>query len=201
MNVILLYQSISMILTHIALLYAITTIKGEKKKKNEDSSKRKFRDFDYHYFWQWDTLMDYIECIMSIAIVMTVLCLLFSQVELFIEVLGWVSLMVEGSFAVPQAYNNYVKKSVAGLSIPLVISWIIGDVPKLIFFLIEGAPNQFVACAVFQILVDIYVIVQIFQYQTPHAPAVVKWVQDKEMKPLGDFDAAVNSLTNAEHLI
>ena len=49
-------------------------------------------------------------------------------------------------------------------SVPLVLSWIVGDVPKLIFFIIGNQPIQFVSCAVFQISVDLFILYQINLY-------------------------------------
>ena len=54
---------------------------------------------------------------------------------------------------------------VNGNSIPLVVSWIIGDIPKLVFFIIGNSPVQFISCAVFQIIVDLFIIWQIYHYR------------------------------------
>ena len=44
---------------------------------------------------------------------------------------------IESMLGVPQAYANWQKKSVQGLSLSMIGMWFLGDFAKTIYFIIE----------------------------------------------------------------
>lgn len=167
---IILYQSLSMIISHLALLYANTSVKSQRNITSSNSSSPKhykaqrFRQLLLRNFWDWDHLSDYLEFLGCFCISMTLITILFRNNYTFIECVGWISLICEGCFAVPQAWRNFQNKSVKGLSLSLVVMWIVGDVPKTIYFIYSQAPIQFIFCGIFQMMVDCFIIGQIVYY-------------------------------------
>lgn len=82
----------------------------------------------------------------------------------FGEVIGLVSMSIEAMLGMPQAYSNWSKKSVEGLSIKMIGMWFLGDFAKTCYFIIEFQPFQFILCGVIQLTVDIIIIAQILNY-------------------------------------
>lgn len=65
----------------------------------------------------------------------------------------------------PQLIKNHQAKSVEGLSISLILSWLAGDIFKTIYFVKDGQPLPFVMCGCIQITVDLLILAQIFYYR------------------------------------
>jgi len=61
-----------------------------------------------------------------------------------------------------QAIRNWTTKSTVGLSTVLIVSWAAGDAFKTVFALARAAPLPFVACGVFQLAVDIVLLLQLW---------------------------------------
>ena len=49
-----------------------------------------------------------------------------------------VSVLLESCLALPQAAQNYLRRDTAGLSVVMVVGWILGDFMKLVYFLIHS---------------------------------------------------------------
>jgi uncharacterized protein with PQ loop repeat len=55
----------------------------------------------------------------------------------FGEMIGLVSMGIEATLGFPQAYSNWSKKSVQGLSISMIGMWFLGDFAKTVYFIVE----------------------------------------------------------------
>jgi len=55
----------------------------------------------------------------------------------FGELIGLVSMSIEAMLGVPQAYSNWQKKSVQGLSLSMIGMWFLGDFAKTVYFIME----------------------------------------------------------------
>jgi hypothetical protein len=55
----------------------------------------------------------------------------------FGETIGLVSMGIEAMLGIPQAYSNWSRKSVEGLSIKMIGMWFLGDFAKTCYFIIE----------------------------------------------------------------
>nr|CDJ88691.1 Cystinosin ERS1p repeat domain containing protein [Haemonchus contortus] len=92
----------------------------------------------------------------------TVLLLRF---QWYVETLGMVSLLVEASLGAPQLIRNWQRKSTQGMSIPMVLAWLCGDLAKTGYFVATGSPVQFWVCAILQISIDVFILGQVFVYR------------------------------------
>lgn len=61
----------------------------------------------------------------------------------FGELIGLVSMSIEAMLGVPQAFSNWQKKSVQGLSLSMIGMWFLGDFAKTVYFIIEVLSNSF----------------------------------------------------------
>ncbi len=89
-----------------------------------------------------------------------------SNVDLVVQSIGFLSLSIEAVLGLPQAYNNFERRSVRGMSLGLIGGWFAGDASKTVYFVIKGAPLQFLLCGVFQLLVDFLIVFQMFFYSS-----------------------------------
>jgi len=84
---------------------------------------------------------------------------------LYIEILGFAALFFEANLGTPQLWANYERKSTAGMSISMVFMWLLGDISKTIYFLVRHTPAQFWLCGLFQVGVDIIILLQVRFYR------------------------------------
>lgn len=98
------------------------------------------------------------------SFVLICLTILIGNIPIWVETIGTLSLFIESLLGVPQAVENYKKKSTKGLSTFLILSWVGGDLLKTVFYLKNGSPVQFIACGVTQVIVDVIIILQIIFY-------------------------------------
>jgi len=74
-----------------------------------------FADFDLQHFWNWTQFRDYCQFILCISVVGFGVTYLLRNVTIFIELLGFASLMTEAMLGVPQFWKNFKNKSVQGM--------------------------------------------------------------------------------------
>lgn len=90
-------------------------------------------------YWQWDTVHQYVE----LVIVLTILTYLFFRMYMYpndflkyISSVKVLSVLLESCLALPQMILNYKLQSTEGLSLVMVLGWVIGDLLKLVYFMI-----------------------------------------------------------------
>lgn len=139
-------------------------------------------------YWRWDTVHQHVELIA----LLTALTYIFfrqywyakeSAVE-YVNTVKDISVLLESCLAVPQMLLNYQRKSTQGLSKVMVLGWVLGDILKLVYFLIgsgelseldglEGEQNgeggastmtAFVIGSVFALVMDIIVWIQMVRW-------------------------------------
>ena len=87
-------------------------------------------DFDYNYFWRWSYFSDYCIFISLFSLAGGLLTALFFNVSLYIELLGFASLLLEACLGLPQLWRNFSNQSTEGMrSAPLA-----STENKLLFF-------------------------------------------------------------------
>jgi len=155
----LLLQSILMIIVQFVMLeICVRYAKGVKKSST-------ITDLDVSQFWNWSDLFSYV-------VFIAVFCLTVGTISLFlipissayIELLGTMSTTIEAVLGLPQAIKNYKSQSVEGLSPVLLGTWFLGDGFKTFYFIFKNQPIQFIACGIFQLLVDCVLLFQYFYY-------------------------------------
>lgn len=120
--------------------------------------------FDAKSVWAWDDFASYVVFIAGGTFVVGLLTLLLLEWPLYVELLGVLALSIEATLGLPQVLRNHKKKSVAGVSNMLIVSWFLGDIWKTYYFVSIGAPTQFVLCGIAQIAVDSVFAWQVYAY-------------------------------------
>lgn len=149
-------------------------------------------DFDHRFFWQWTDFRSYVEFIAAFTLAASILTYVFVGHVLYVELLGFTSLLIEAMLGVPQFYDNFVSKSTFGMrymdlfgpsiitsginnrfccffdSRTMVLLWLAGDTFKTLYFLSRHSPIQFSVCGALQIAVDLAILSQtVFYGATP----------------------------------
>ena len=121
-------------------------------------------DLKPSHFWQWTDLTSYIECTAAFTVIVGLMMYFFMSYVVFVEAVGYASLLTESLLATPQLVKNYNSKSTIGMSHSMVLLWAGGDLFKLGYFIVKAVPIQFVVCGVIQITVDTLILAQISIY-------------------------------------
>lgn len=167
----LLVQSIIMIVAMLMLLHLCVRVNYEKD--NVMVVHRRFLDFNFQHFWNWTQFSDYCQCILCISLLGFAVTYILRQFIIYVELLGFASVLTEAMLGVPQFWKNFKNRSTQGMSPMMIICWTTGDLFKTGYFLVRQAPMQFWICGMLQVLVDVSILIQIVVYrrQTPPTPS------------------------------
>ena len=72
-------------------------------------------DFDCRYFWCWTQFSDYAFFAALLFVVGGAVTFLMLSVTVYIELLGFASLLLEAMLGVPQFWRNFSNKSTEGM--------------------------------------------------------------------------------------
>lgn len=67
------------------------------------------------YFWKWTDFRSYVEFIAAFTLATSVATYFFVGYTVYVELLGFASLLTEAMLGLPQFYDNYVSKSTLGM--------------------------------------------------------------------------------------
>lgn len=74
-----------------------------------------FADLDARFFWKWTDFKSYLGFMMLFAGVGGVITYLFLDVPIFIEIVGFLAVLIEAMLGVPQFLRNSSNKSTVGM--------------------------------------------------------------------------------------
>eukprot|EP00553_Chaetoceros_curvisetus_P010618 CAMPEP_0204617810 /NCGR_PEP_ID=MMETSP0717-20131115/4678_1 /ASSEMBLY_ACC=CAM_ASM_000666 /TAXON_ID=230516 /ORGANISM="Chaetoceros curvisetus" /LENGTH=261 /DNA_ID=CAMNT_0051631441 /DNA_START=58 /DNA_END=843 /DNA_ORIENTATION=+ len=124
------------------LLPMMTSSKHNNNKASSISQKPFIWLVKPRQHWLWDTVRQYTE----LVILLNVLTYLFFRrymyphdVLEYIYTIKVISVLLESCLALPQIVLNYKRKSTEGLSLVMVLGWVLGDMMKLIYFIIGSS--------------------------------------------------------------
>ncbi|XP_054282004.1 solute carrier family 66 member 2-like isoform X2 [Macrosteles quadrilineatus] len=126
--------------------------------------RRSLMDFEWRYFWQWTDFWSYVECVLSVTLMFSLTTFVLRDSKFYIEALGFAALFTEAMLAVPQLVQNFRNKSTEGMSVLMVVMWLFGDCFKTTYFILRDAPAQFWLCGSLQIVIDIFILGQVYWY-------------------------------------
>ncbi|AWP08829.1 putative PQ-loop repeat-containing protein 1-like [Scophthalmus maximus] len=157
----LLLQSVVMILAMFAMLHLCCAVQHT----NRVSTRRhRLSDLDFHYFWQWSALEDYLLFCFGFTVLCAVVTLLLLDSPVFVEALGSLAVTFEAMLGLPQLLQNFHNRSTKGMSVKMVLLWTAGDAFKTAYFVMNESPTQFWVCGSFQILIDAAILLQVLLY-------------------------------------
>lgn len=155
----LLIQSIIMILAQILLLELCVRVK--RKNSSIPLIKRTFFSFNPRNFWRWTDLISYLEFLILLSTLLGCAVYLLIDCKPFIESLGYCALVTESMLGLPQVIKNYKNKSVEGMSLMMVLMWLVGDIFKTVYYISRDVPVQFWLCGLLQITIDLLILFQV----------------------------------------
>ncbi|CAK5059726.1 unnamed protein product [Meloidogyne enterolobii] len=162
----LLVQSIVMLLVMVAML-EISVRMNRRLIPSYQRSSIWNGDF-IEDFWKWNDLSSFIVALLFFTIIFSLLNGIFYTNVYFVEALGLSALLVEACLGIPQLLRNFQRKSTVGMSVKMVLMWLIGDLGKTIYFVVRASPAQFWICSCLQITIDILILLQVWIYGRKH---------------------------------
>jgi len=163
----LLIQSILMNIAMFALIQLCVSINNKEYLVPQEKSMKShsFTDLEPEYFWRWTDFTSYVEFVMAVAALGSLLMYFFIDVKLFVETVGFLAVFVEAMLGLPQFYRNYLNKSTYGMALSMVMMWTCGDIFKTSYFIMRNTPPQFFICGSMQVSVDVLILAQVWLYK------------------------------------
>ncbi|XP_025993065.2 solute carrier family 66 member 2 isoform X3 [Solenopsis invicta] len=117
----LLLQSILMILAMFVMIKLCINVQNRTqiiKSKERVLTARfvYFTDLDARFFWKWTDFRSYLGFMLLFAGVGGVMTYLFLDIPIFIEILGFLAVLIEAMLGIPQFLRNSTNKSTVGMS-------------------------------------------------------------------------------------
>ena len=136
----LLFQSLGMMTSHLLMMWAWCNSVGRKATPKHILSPALLRSPRRFFaeFWTWTTFNSYLIALGAIAVLAVGPTLLLNGNVFFFEVLGFVSLGLEATMALPQLLKNIRQRSTLGMSRWMVFNWAVGDTAKTVMFMLRG---------------------------------------------------------------
>uniref|UniRef100_F1L6X5 Solute carrier family 66 member 2 n=1 Tax=Ascaris suum TaxID=6253 RepID=F1L6X5_ASCSU len=161
-DIALLAQSLVMLTCMILMLEV--SVRMNRKLLHRSQRSSLWRGDVIKHFWAWSDLSSYLLALASFTLVCSLITALLIEWTVYIEALGMVSLLVEASLGMPQLIRNHKRKSTTGMSVRMVLMWLLGDCGKTAYFVVRSSPAQFWICAILQITIDILILIQVYFY-------------------------------------
>jgi hypothetical protein len=144
---------------------------GYEKTDNNTSSSRPYS------FWDWKEQKPYWNFLIRLCLWLTIFQVMFGNWPVYVESLGLIGLLIEAILPIPQILTIASRGSVDGFRVTLLVSWLGGDISKLIYLTMRDSKNiapQFIFCALVQGIFDLFIGLQYYMYTTG------KWAGTKE---------------------
>ncbi|KAK9674963.1 hypothetical protein K7432_016762 [Basidiobolus ranarum] len=151
-DITLLYQSLVMIIAQLVLLEICLRYRTESQWPVQSS------------FWNWPTFGQYARFLVTFTGGVTLGYILLGSFQSFIDVLGYLSMGIEATVPIPQAYFNHTRKSVSGFSTVIIGTWFLGDAFKTQYYYFHDVPFQFLLCGIIQLSMDCVICFQLWKY-------------------------------------
>ncbi|KAI6225235.1 PQ-loop repeat-containing protein 1 [Aphelenchoides fujianensis] len=133
-------------------------------------------------FWKWNDLTSFIAVLGLFTLVASIITFLFIRFPIYVEALGMVALLVEACLGLPQLIRNFQRKSTQGMSVNMVLAWLLGDVGKTVYFVVRKNPAQFWICGGLQITIDVLILGQVYFFGRGNARVPTYQPRDSEEK-------------------
>ena len=155
----LLFQSIAMVVMQLLMIHKCVSLQAVDIIADR---RRDLRDpLNFQDFWKWEDYLSYVKFVLAFGALNCLLAAFFSFIEFGGTLLGIVALGVESTLMIPQYLKNRNQRSTQGLSVLTVGLLSVGDILKLVYFMIKDIDVLFVICAVIQLCVDFLILGQV----------------------------------------
>lgn len=110
------------------------------------------------HFWYWNSFTTYALYLTGGTLAVLALSLLLHSIPGYVALVASLSSGIEALLGVPQFMLNYQRKNTQGLAVVLIMIWLGGDLYKFSYYIGAQSPVALVACAFFQICVDLCIL-------------------------------------------
>jgi len=95
-----------------------------------------------HQFWQWETTWEHVNFLLFYSSCIFVISWVLFRFRAGVRLIGTISVIVESSLPLPQYLRNRNRRDTAGLSLIMVLGWLVGDSLKLGYFMYDQQQQQ-----------------------------------------------------------
>ncbi|ODV90765.1 hypothetical protein CANCADRAFT_16922, partial [Tortispora caseinolytica NRRL Y-17796] len=116
--------------------------------------------------WLWNEPVIYWKFLTGFIATLLMLQLIFGWSSTYIEIVGFLSTLIEAFLPVPQMIKIHTSQNSDGIRFSLIGSWLLGDLMKIIFYFNgSNISLQFKLCALLQAFFDICITYQTLRYR------------------------------------
>jgi len=144
------------------------SISASKEQLTDEIYDKRFTDFEVNYFWRWTRFTSYLQFLLIITIILSIITWVFINNVVYIETIGFLAVFCEALLGMPQFIKNCQLKSTEGMSVKMVLLWASGDIFKTVYFILRNAPKQFWLCGMLQISIDFAILCQVIVYSNKY---------------------------------
>ena len=129
------------------------------------------------------------EFFVAFSVLACVAWLVSSYAPAFAVVFGYSALLIEATLLLPQLRLNAERQSVAGVTWSLLVTWIAGDVVKMLYFVAAAQPTPFVVCGSLQLCLDAVLLSQIVRFGQSSSAAALSLAKGDDEEDGDDLSA------------
>ena len=191
-NIFLLYQALLVLFLQYIIIYNYLKFRDSSEIpliqiKNEEDNNKILKKFYYYMndyfsiknFWKWNHLFSYIFYSIVITVLIGFICCIFGfKNEIFLEIIGYISTVIDVVLGLPQIYTNYKIKNCNSLSKIMIGAFLVGDSFRTYYYIFTKSPFQFILCGILQITINIIIMCQIIYYRRINRSDLVLLISD-----------------------
>ena len=120
--------------------------------------------FNPKLLWKWNNVSDYYVFYCFIIFILSIFYIFYNNNNYYSNIIGFVSIILETLCSVPQIIEIYRTKNQKNISKIMVLMWLIGNMLKVYYNIINQSPIQLIIGAYIQVFSNIVLITQIIYY-------------------------------------
>ena len=86
------------------------------------------------------------------------------DIKIMGSIIGYGATIIMMFNSLPQITSNFERKSVAGVSVIMILTWLFGDFLGVLYCVLKEQPFPFIASGFFSVCTDIILVTQFFIY-------------------------------------
>ena len=123
------------------------------------------KTFNFKNIWNWNVEIEYYKFILFIIVINSILCVIFRNNNVFFNLLGTISSILETLISFPQIIENYKVKNSKNVSFCMIFLWFLGDSFRLYYNIRVKAPLQMTIGIGIQVVLNVIVCIQLYIYR------------------------------------
>ncbi|KAH0786793.1 PQ-loop repeat-containing protein 1 [Histomonas meleagridis] len=125
-------------------------------------------------------------------------CYVFGQTYI-VEAIGILGNLIDSIISVPTFIQVVVRGNIVGISVVLILQYLLGDVVKIVLFVVSNTPWFFTGGAVFQLLLDSILFIKFF-YLKSRSTTKLSIEEERLISPVNSSDESFDDAKEEEDI-